>query len=253
MAVMRAGHTLPKVDWTKAEEDVGAPSTYAAKPGKRARTRMRLFSTQYQAYLTSLAPNTPKSPPHYWCGDSAATKHMCKDRELFTEYHPFNPPVLVTGAAQGMQARVYGQGTVTLPYQTPTGEINTLTLSNVLHIPQLHDNLMSLTRLDTTGHHMHLGHGRCIITKSGRAYGLGKLHQGFYILEYPLIRANRVEGPPDTFPAPAQSSPPTLTPSQLQHQRLGHPDFKVLSAMATKQLAQGLPPHQPPTPPTQPS
>lgn len=120
-----------------------------------------------------------------------------------------------------MRAPVLGKREVTLQAGSLTGEPNTLTLTGVLHVPDLHDNLLSLTRLDKRGFRVQLGEGNCSIRYGGEGFREGHLKGGIYVVHYlppsrtqanrctPIPAAQQAGGPlslPDSTLAPGRNS-----------------------------------------------
>ena len=78
-----------------------------------------------------------------WIVDSGATSHICTSRELFTEYIPFQNPGEVT-VGDGRVLKVVGSGTVGLLMRLSGGKVKKCVLQDVLHVPDLSCNLVSL-------------------------------------------------------------------------------------------------------------
>jgi hypothetical protein len=178
--VVKEGHKMP-VNRGNVIKTLGTPPA-AHTTGQQA--PIDQLGDTYLAYLAQLG-QSPPTPASVWCADSGATKHLCKNKELFTEYTPFHTPQFIQGATEGMTSQVLGWGRVDLHHRdSSNGYTNTLQQHQVLHVPNLHDNLLSLTRLDKHGLNMELGKGQCVITKGGDSYGTRTLHGGLYVLDY---------------------------------------------------------------------
>jgi len=54
----------------------------------------------------------------------------------------------------------------------------------VLHVPALHDNLLSLSRLDKHGLAVNLALESCTISQGGHCFGQGHLKHGIYFIQY---------------------------------------------------------------------
>lgn len=247
--IVRAGKRLP-IQWAPVIKEFGHPSQSGKPPKLLGHTRQA-----HCTYMDNHRKHTPSSSPQLWCADSGATKHMCKDKTLFTQYTPFHTRGYIQGATQGMTSPVVGKGQVELVQHDTSGQSHTLVLHDVLHVPTLHDNLLSLTRLDHHGLTVSMGDRQCKIENGGITYGQGTLVEGLYVLEYPgsesTLQARQAHGPlsstpprtattlstpchkavqwPDTtsFTQFPRSQSPTREPSvslsHLYHHRLGHP------------------------------
>ena len=79
-----------------------------------------------------------------WILDSGATDHMTNSKDLFLSYEPVRPGKYVQ-TADGSLLSVIGFGTLNIP---PIGHI-----SNVLYVPQLFTNLISVQKLAILQHY----------------------------------------------------------------------------------------------------
>ena len=129
-------------------------------------------------YPTSYALSASNSPfSSSWIIDSGATDHMTHSPIRFTTYNPCpgNRKIVV---ADGSSVTVAGQGTVNLQ--------PSLYLKNVLHVPKLSTNLISIHQITkdlnckVTFFSTH-----CIFQDqiTGRMIGLAKERNGLYYLE----------------------------------------------------------------------
>ena len=80
--------------------------------------------------------------------------------------------------ANRVQAEVEAVGDVSL--ELVDGFI--LILRDVLYIPSLHRNLISVSRMDTDGYDCHFGHGKCEIWFNNACVGVALLHNELYLL-----------------------------------------------------------------------
>lgn len=73
-----------------------------------------------------------------WCLDSGATSHMCCDRSVFTEYEEHTEKISLAG-----NGFLLAKGIGTVKLKT---DLCTLVLNNVLFVPDLNGNFMSVSR-----------------------------------------------------------------------------------------------------------
>ena len=85
------------------------------------------------AFLSQIKPEQC----HSWILDSGATQHMCNDQAQFTQFEPFTTTITI---ANNSKMDATGKGNVKL--LAKTGKVFTLT--NVLFVPQLATNLLSV-------------------------------------------------------------------------------------------------------------
>ena len=152
-----------------------------------------------------------------WILDSGATDHMTHSSRFFRTYTPCpsNRKIIV---ANGEVATVAGLGEV---YITPS-----VVLKNVLHVPKLSANLISIQKLATDLKCcaiFFLSH--CVLQDqvSGRKIGLAKERNGLYHLEISQKTTSNL-------PVSLLSSS-NKDAIWLHHYRLGHPSFRVLKIM----------------------
>jgi Reverse transcriptase (RNA-dependent DNA polymerase)/gag-polypeptide of LTR copia-type/Integrase core domain/GAG-pre-integrase domain len=92
--------------------------------------------------------------PDRWVVDTGASRHMACNKELFTNYNAFDysivSPAVTVDVANGNQAIVHGIGDVILTTLVDGVEVQRL-LQNVLHVPDLQHNLLSIRALTKNG------------------------------------------------------------------------------------------------------
>ena len=79
--------------------------------------------------------------------DSSATRHICANRDSFTSYTPVEDDEKVVYLGDSHTAQVLGKGKVML--KLTSGK--TLALNNVLHVPNIRENLVSVALLGKVG------------------------------------------------------------------------------------------------------
>ena len=81
-----------------------------------------------------------------WAIDSGATHHICNDKTKFVQLHEKNRGTLMV--ANGAQADILGVGTVNETLLLPSGKTRCLTINNVLYVPSIGKNLLSIPQLN---------------------------------------------------------------------------------------------------------
>jgi len=173
----------------------------------------------------------PESQPSLlWVIDSGCSRHMTFARDAFTEYRLLDEPIQVN-IASGAAIQGIATGTVALKVALK-GSIRTVSLTDVLHVPELAGSLISVTQLQDRGITIcTTRQGECLIelndtiigvaSRLGKAYALnsslGGLDSGYLALKTttsnPESLSNaeptRVESPdiegPDTIVADIQA------------------------------------------------
>jgi len=146
---------------------------------------------------------------------------------LFISYNPCPSSRKIT-VVDGALTTIAGQGDVLLNEH--------LTLKNVLHVPKLFANLISIQKLiEDTNCSAFFYSNVCEIQEQGkkRMIGLVRAREGFYYLEEP--------GGHDKESLPVMSCLAQSNEDKvwLQHYRLGHPSFLTLK-LVFPDLAKGL-------------
>ncbi|GKC72755.1 zinc finger, CCHC-type containing protein [Tanacetum coccineum] len=115
-----------------------------------------------------------------WWVDSGATVHVCKDRCWFKTYESLNDgSVLHMGNESA--ALVHGRGCVDLKFSS--GKI--VLLFNVLHVPNIRNNLVSSSVLNNCGYKQVIEANKFVLSKHG-------VFIGFVYLSNHMFRLNIV-------------------------------------------------------------
>lgn len=112
-----------------------------------------------------------------WCIDSGATSHMSSSRDFFTEIEATRDGVKL---ADGKVAKVEGIGRGMLKCAGHEGQTICLNVANVLYVPTLNDNLLSVRRLVENGLEVNFKKNGCFITRNNRIVAEGDLSGGLY-------------------------------------------------------------------------
>ena len=114
-----------------------------------------------------------------WLFDSCTSSHISPNRRDFREYKPIDGTVKGIGNSP---ARVLGRGTIVVDFEVD-GRTITHTLSNVLHVPDAPNCLISVGRYDASGGRTEFYNGGCILkNKDGKIVGKGLLTNKIYLL-----------------------------------------------------------------------
>ena len=158
-------------------------------------------------------------PTNEWFIDSAATKHMTRDKSLLINYTQYKTPTDIY-LGDNTAIRALGEGMVKLPMGTDFH----LELHKVLYVPKLAKNLLSVPAMISMCAEVKFRNEECIVSKEGKDYVIGKLVNGT------LYTVNTVES--------ARSA--TDQTAELWHQRLGHLNNNSVDQLAKKEMATGM-------------
>ena len=150
-----------------------------------------------------------------WWLDCGATIHVCNNRGMFKTFEAADGEEVQMG--NGSRASVRGKGTVELNFTSG----KKLTLLNVLFVPDIRKNLISVDLLDRRGFKISVESGKAILTKNGVFVGKGFACNGMY-----KMSINKI----------ASVSAYIICSISLWHRRLGHVSEKTLKNMHNMEL-----------------
>ena len=102
-----------------------------------------------------------------WIINSGATSHMCTDRRMFTELRPLSKSLEVK-LGDGHVLMAVGQGTIQLIMKCGRDKYRKCTLSDVLYVPKLSCNLLSVSKTTEKGNNVKFYEDTCIIRDVNR-------------------------------------------------------------------------------------
>ncbi|CAL8121383.1 unnamed protein product [Prunus armeniaca] len=146
-----------------------------------------------------------------WWVDTCATRHICGDRNLFTDYKQ-NSGVEKLYMGNASVFAVEGKGSVLLKFTS--GKV--LTLLDVLHVSEIRKNLVSGPILSKKGFKLVFESDKFILTKEGMFVGKGYLADG-------LFKLNVIGN--DAFNKINKVSVYFAESSNIWHARLGHVNY----------------------------
>ena len=151
-----------------------------------------------------------------WIIDSGATDHMTRSSKLFSLYGPCARKQKIK-IANGSFSAIVGKGSIVI---SPS-----ITLHNVLHVPNLSCNLLSVSKITHDLKCQALFHSSCAFQDldSGKTISSAKQSGGLHFFE----DGSELEGQTHT----TCFKPLFTNKIMLWHFRLGHPNFQYLKYM----------------------
>ncbi|GBN90595.1 Copia protein, partial [Araneus ventricosus] len=135
--------------------------------------------------------------------DSGATSHMCSQREWFEELKPSSG----TASCADKSSRLEGAGTGVIRGRLKNGQ--KIVLTNVLFIPELNGNLISVKQIQKAGYSVLFKDNKAIVKGKNKTFVLCELKsKGQYVSDLIPTVSN-------TFVAETEEA-------ELGHRRLGH-------------------------------
>lgn len=157
-----------------------------------------------------------------WILDSGATSHMTSNRNFFTSFNSDEKGHVLL-ADEGEAVKVDGKGSGIIKYCANNGEVIDVRVDNVLYIPRLSSNLLSVKKLTNNGFKVIFEKDVCSIIKEGALKVYAKCLNNLYQLPtidkvYTVTGLKHSENCQHTW-----------------HKRFGHRDIEAI-----KQLENGL-------------
>jgi len=151
-----------------------------------------------------------------WAIDSGASHHICNNKDMFEDFKPKNGTEMMT-VANGYKCKILGEGNIKESIIQSNGKLRTIKIDNVLYIPDMNKNLISIAKLKKGNTTLFDGNKVSIKNKdTGEVLTIGELKNGLYWLKTPR---NKFHGYTTSIKNEDIS---------LWHQRLGHISTKVM-------------------------
>ena len=158
-----------------------------------------------------------------WVLDSGASQHMSNCRDLFKTYEKLQYPVHVTIGDKSWVKGI-GIGTVSLPGHG-------FDLQEVLHVPELVENLISVRAATARGAEVNFKGTEALIMLRGATIARAVSTDGM------LYRLK------DYYGAQAMLADKSDITAGLWHRRFGHLGYDNLSRLVSEDMVQGIPTH----------
>ncbi|CAH9079575.1 unnamed protein product [Cuscuta epithymum] len=113
-----------------------------------------------------------------WVVDSGATRHICQDKSVFSSYTPIGDEEEYVHLGDSRTTQVHGKGKVNI--KLTSGK--TLSLTDVLHVPEIRTNLISVSLLGRAGVKASFESDKVVLTKNNIFIGRGYCNQGLFML-----------------------------------------------------------------------
>ena len=164
-----------------------------------------------------------------WILDSGATCHMCNNEAMFSDLRTLPSPLNVT-LGDGRNLLAVGCGNVVLPMNLPQGKMKKCTLHDVLLVPDLAYNLLSVTSASKKGKVTTFSKMRCEIRDAqSKLIASGRREGSLYYLDHgdPVHQA-------------CSASDRDSSNETKWHRRFGHLGIQGMQALAKNKMVSGL-------------
>ena len=150
----RYGHIKRNCD-QRAQEKRWEPTHKDVSPRQKAnKARLRRESSSSDSESVGLMVRQVLSAStnrtNSWIVDSGATCHMCNDHEMFSDFCPLRQPLEVA-LGDGHLLEAIGRGVVSMKTKLPDGKVKKCKLHDVLCVPALSYNLLSVSKVTEAG------------------------------------------------------------------------------------------------------
>jgi hypothetical protein len=185
-----------------------------------------------------------------WIIDSSASWNMCAHHDWFHHYSPLSSPIdVVLGDDSSIQAS--GVGCISVHMQA-NGQSMPVVLQDVLHVPELHRNLLSVLQFAQCGTEMYfVREGCCILDQCKQVACEGNLWGNLYVMHITTITTAESARLVvlNSFPAEGEDPPETVLLMENStlwatidtwHHRLGHLNTDNMLCMVHKGLVKGM-------------
>nr|GEW68089.1 retrovirus-related Pol polyprotein from transposon TNT 1-94 [Tanacetum cinerariifolium] len=148
--------------------------------------------------------------PNEWIRDSGCSKHMTRNKILFSTYKAYEGGDFVFGS--NLKGKIIGKGTISN---------DSLTVSNVEHVDNLAFNLLSIGQICDNKCKVLFTEDGSEIIKDDKVIGNGIRKNGIYVMKL----GNKSQD----------------NNSALWHRRLGHANMRFVQSLSSKELVTNLP------------
>ncbi len=160
-----------------------------------------------------------------WIIDSGATQHMTYERDNLSEYVEFKRPCKVN-LGDDRVVLAYGKGTYRLSTDL-NGSGQKIALKNVLYLPELKRNLLSVQTMSKLGATVVFKEDECRISKDSKLIGIGTMYGKLYMLK--VISEEYVNVMKKNNPN-----------KELWHCRFGHLGMDNISKLLNENMVEGM-------------
>ena len=156
-----------------AKECKTKPENYVKQPSQSSNEKNPdvVFVADHSSSKLFNVSNSGSILKDKWIADSGATAHICSNRSWFSDLKPLNPPrALAVG--DDRTTDIIGTGTVNIVSQVGDNQVQAM-IKDVLLVPELSTNLISIGKLDEKGFTSTFSDGKITLNKTGKPVAQG--------------------------------------------------------------------------------
>ena len=170
-----------------------------------------------------------------WVVDSGATCHMCNTEELFNQIFGLETPQEIK-VGDGHSVQVIGRGDVTLRMNVPNKKVRKCKLADVLYVPDLSHNLLSVSKAASNGKSFEFRESHCNIIDN--KFGVISTATKCRNLYYLNCAGSNLSVEENHIAVKCAST--YRTKQSIWHRRYGHFGARDLERIAKEQLVNGF-------------
>lgn len=159
-----------------------------------------------------------------WYIDSGAISRMTSNRKFFTSFYSCNNEKLRLANGDYVEIHGIGEGNIC---QDNKGKCTKVTIKDVLFVPSLEENLITVKRLTDKGIQVNFEEKKCNIVHAGAVIAVAELNGNLYKLK-------------DDNKVLAITKEHNKDCQHQWHRRLGHREFKAIKEMSNKGTVEGI-------------
>ena len=158
-----------------------------------------------------------------WIVDSGASNHMTPHKQFFDTYESISGRKVFMGD-NGI-VEVLGKGSILVETRVK-GRARSIRMHDVLHVPDLHSNLLSVSKLISRGLKVHFNSLGCVVRASnGEMLAVASLESNLYQLDTKVMHEAETSS--------LAHSEANSHPLELWHKRLGHLNANSVKSLQT--------------------
>lgn len=162
-----------------------------------------------------------------WIVDSGATCHIVGQKQQFVYFNKNHREEVYV--ANGQQMSAEGKGTIRVNFINKFGNRTSVEIADVLFIPEIKGNLISVKRLAEKGYKVNFNDKQCEISKGDKQVAVGDISGNLYKLRTP-----------NTICIAESSETQTKGCVHEWHRILGHRDIEVVKSLTSGKFVNAI-------------